>query len=164
MGSDDDDARSIRTIVPHGLERVEEEDEDQMARQGQEQQQKQHHDEEDDEGEERRRRRVELARPRTPEPMGLGMSHIPLEDDDEPRRRSSPIPSAVLDQLFERLTTLSNQLESAVALSSNLQAQHATAQNTISALESKVTALEDLVRSSKFNPHHLPRSKQCPIQ
>jgi hypothetical protein len=103
MGSDDDDARSIRTIVPRGLERVEEEDEHQIARQEQ-----QHHDE-DNEGEERRRRRVELTRSRTPEPMELGMSHIPFEEDDEPRRWSSPMPSAVLDQL-----------ESAVALSSNL--------------------------------------------
>ena len=32
---DDDDARSIRTIVPHELERVEEEDEDQIVRQEQ---------------------------------------------------------------------------------------------------------------------------------
>ena len=82
--------------------------------------------------------------------MTLGMRHLPLEDDDELRRWSGPIPSAVLDQLLERLTTLSNQLESAVALSSNLQAQHAAAQTTISAPESKVTALEDLVRSSQI--------------
>jgi hypothetical protein len=98
---------------------VEEDDQDQRARQ--EQQQKQHRNEEDDEGEERRRWRVEITRPRMPESMALGMSHIPLEDDDEPRRQSSPIPSAVL-QLLERLTTLSNQPESAVALSSNFQA------------------------------------------
>jgi hypothetical protein len=68
-------------------------EEEEIAKQ--EQQKKQHHDEEDDKGEERRRQRVELTRPRTSEPMGLGMSHISLEDDDEPRRRSSPIPSAV---------------------------------------------------------------------
>jgi len=134
--------------------RVEEEDEDQIARH--EQQQKQHHDEEEDEGEERRRRRVELTRPSIPEPMALGMSHLPLEDHDEPCCWSGPIPSAVLDQLLERLTTLSNQLESAVALSSNLQAQHATAQNTMSAPESKVTPLEDLVRSSQIQPPSPP--------
>jgi hypothetical protein len=160
MGSDDDDARSSRTIAPHRLERVEKEDEDQIA--SQEQPQKQHHDE-DDEGEERRRRRVELPRPRTPEPMVLGMSHIPLEEDDELRRLLSPIPSSVLDQLFEQLTTLSNQLESAVELSSNLQAQHTAAQNTISALESQVTALKDLVRSSQVQRPSPPRSKRCPI-
>jgi hypothetical protein len=33
FGHVNDDARSIRTIVPHELERVEEEDEDQLARQ-----------------------------------------------------------------------------------------------------------------------------------
>ena len=47
------------------------------------------------------------------------------------------------DQVFERLTTLSSQLESAVELSSTLQDQHAAAQSTISALESKVIALEE---------------------
>jgi hypothetical protein len=50
---DDDDARSIQTVVSHELERVEEEDEDQLARQ-----------EEDEEGD-RRRRRAELGGPRT---------------------------------------------------------------------------------------------------
>jgi len=53
-----DHARSIRTIVPHELESVEEDDGDQMAR-------KQQRDEEKDE--ERRSQRAKLARPRTPE-------------------------------------------------------------------------------------------------
>lgn len=79
--------------------------------------------------------------------MGLGMTHIPMEDDEEPRRRSSPRSYSVIDQLFERLTALSTQLESAVELSSTLQAQHTAAQSTISALESKVTALEGLVQA-----------------
>src|SRR5882762_1534334 len=57
---DDDDSRSIRTIVWHKLERVEEEDEEQMAKQ------------EEEEEEERRMRGVEHGRPRTPEPMSLG--------------------------------------------------------------------------------------------
>jgi hypothetical protein len=39
--------------------------------------------------------------------------------------------SKVIDQLFERLTSLSNLFESAVELSSSLQAQHITAQSTI---------------------------------
>ena len=72
---DDDDPRSIGTVVPHELERVEEEDEDQLARQ---------EDEEDD----RRRRRGELGGPRTPEPMGMGMSIT--EDDDEPPDDKGP--------------------------------------------------------------------------
>lgn len=65
----DDDLRSTCTIVPHESESAKEEDEQQMAKQ------------EDEEEEERRTRRVELGRPRTPEPIGLGMSHL-SEDDD----------------------------------------------------------------------------------
>ncbi|KIM74055.1 hypothetical protein PILCRDRAFT_715237 [Piloderma croceum F 1598] len=77
------------------------------------------------------------------------------EDDEEPRRWSSPRPYSVIDQVFERLTTLSSLLESAVELSSTLQAQHAAAQSTISALESKVTALEELV--------HAQSQVSCPV-
>jgi len=56
--SDNDDiARSIRTIVPHESESVEEGDGDQMAKK---------HQRDEDEDEERRRRRAELARLRTP--------------------------------------------------------------------------------------------------
>ena len=47
---------------------------------------------------------------------------------------------------------LSNQLESALALSSTLQAQHTAAQTTILALESKVQALEALVLSTQSQP------------
>lgn len=38
-----------------------------------------------------------------------------------------------MDDLIGRLTTLSNQLEAALALSKSTQAQHIAAQNTISA-------------------------------
>lgn len=38
--------------------------------------------------------------------MGLGVTHLPMEDDEEPRRRSSPRPYSVIKQLFERLMTL----------------------------------------------------------
>jgi hypothetical protein len=75
------------------------------------------------------------------------------EDDEEPRRWSSPWPYSVIDQVFERLTTLSSQLESAVELSSTLQAQHATAQSTICALESKV---KELV--------HAQSQASCPVE
>lgn len=91
--------------------------------------------------------RVELGRPRTPEPMGLGMTHIPMEDDEEPRRRSSPRSYPVVDQLFERITAVLTQLKSTVELSCTLQTQHTAAQSTISALELKVTALEGLVQA-----------------
>ena len=66
--------------MPHKLEHIEEEDENQIARQEQQRDQQ----EEDKDQEERRWRGVELGRPRTPEPMGLGMTHLPLEDDEDP--------------------------------------------------------------------------------
>jgi cell division septation protein DedD len=69
------------------------------------------------------------------------------------REREEP---TVIEQLFERLNSLSTQLESAVELFSSLQAQHAAAQGTISALESKVTALESLVASSTQSPGPSP--------
>jgi len=142
--SDDDDARSIRTIVPHELERVEEEDEDHMAKEQQQQ--------DEEEEEERRTRRAELGRPRTPEPMSLGMTH----DEDMPRSSSSSRPSSsVMDELFQCLASLSNQLESAIELSSLLQAQHAAAQSMISVLECKVSSLESLVHNPKL-PSLLP--------
>ena len=67
--------------MPHELERVEEGEVDQIARQEQQREQ----EEEDVDHEERRRRRVELGKSRTPEPKGLGMAHLPLEDDKDPR-------------------------------------------------------------------------------
>jgi len=73
----DDNSRSIQTIVPHKLERVEKE---QMAKQ-----------EGEEEDEERRVRGVELGRPRTPEPMSLGMPHLSEEDD-----RQSALPKAAI--------------------------------------------------------------------
>lgn len=153
--SDDDDARSVATLVLHELERVEEEDEEQIAA---------------EEEEERRRRTDEFDRPRTPEPTGMGMH----EDDDEHDQGSpessiesshlrplSPTPanlpatsapsssSAIPDDLLQRMTALSNQLESALELSRTLEAQHQNAQSTISVLESKVSALESLVQSTQ---------------
>ena len=88
---------------------------------------------------ERRTRRVEPGRPRIPEPMGLGMSHL---SEDHDRHSHCPRPPLVIDELFQRLMTLSNQLESAIKLSSSVQAHHATAQNIISTLESEVVSLE----------------------
>jgi hypothetical protein len=136
------------------LGRIEEEDEDQLARQERQEERQQRQERPDEEGEEaERRRRVKLGRPRTPEPIGLGMTH---EDDEEPRRRSSPRPYSVIDQLFERLAMLSSLLEPAIELSSTLQAQYAAAQNTVSALESKATALEELVQAQSPVPSPPP--------
>lgn len=152
--SDDDDARSVSTVVPHELERVEEEDEEQLAA---------------EEEEERRARRDEL-RPRTPEPTGMGMH----EDDDEHdampshaesstsqiRTESPPPAPPVSDELVQRLTTLSVQLESALELSRSLQQQHSTAQSTISLLESKVTSLESLVQATQLQVHAQAETQQ----
>jgi hypothetical protein len=121
---------------------VEQEKQEQQQAEQQQEEQQERPDEEEDEEEERRRQRVKFRRPRTPKPTSLRMTH---EDDEEPRRWSSPWPYSVTDQVFERLATLSSQLESVVELSNTLQAQQAAVQSTISALESKVTALEELV-------------------
>jgi hypothetical protein len=123
--SDDDDTRSVGTVVPHELDRVEEQDEESVS-----------------EDEERRRRRNEL-RPSTPEPRG--------GDSDSDEVMSKPSRQSVPEDIVQRLTTLSNQLESALELSRMLQAQQATTQTTIPLLESKVPALESLVQTKQSN-------------
>jgi hypothetical protein len=139
--SDDDDTRSVGTVVPHELDRVDEEDEL------------------DSEDEERRRRRDELGRPRTPEPTGMGDS-----DDDESESkpllpRQQPIPQ----EMEQRLTTLSHQLESALELSRSLQAQHASAQMTICQLEGKVSALESLIQTTQSHVQAQNEAQQAAI-
>lgn len=89
-GSDGDGARSIRTIVPHELDRVDEEHKDWIARQGQQGQGQAEPRPNKEEKEKNRRRRVKLGRTRTPEPMGLGMAHLLIKDDEEPRCQLSP--------------------------------------------------------------------------
>ncbi|KAJ3777088.1 hypothetical protein EV361DRAFT_944381 [Lentinula raphanica] len=161
----EDDSRSVGTVVPHELERVDEEDED-TALADDEPLQAQvdeldlvtHEEEtrqpsaptgtteaelEDAEVEEEQRQ--EVGRPRTPEPNQLGMSVPRSSAISSPTKPSQSLLNTVVDELTSRLTTLSTQLESALALSSTLQAQHSAAQSTISALESKVEALENLV-------------------
>ena len=137
-GGEDEHDASVCTIVPHELESVEEGDEEQMAkRQQQPRQEEEEEGDEEEEQEETRRRRADLARPRTPEPTGLGMTthHLTLEDDEEPRQQQPSSSNSTIDQLCERLTTPSNQLESAVESPSSLRAQHIAAQSTISASE-----------------------------
>jgi hypothetical protein len=53
-------------------------------------------------------RKTEPMRPRTPEPIGLRMTH----DDEFCRRLSLSRLQSVLDQLFDQLTTHLKQLES----------------------------------------------------
>ena len=138
---DDDDASSIHTIVPHELERVDEEDEDQLVN-------------EEEEDEDRRRRRDELGRPRTPEPTGMGM-----DDDESPstkrRHRSSSarehdMATTALDELAERLSALSGRIDTAVEFNASLQAQHSAAQTTISLLQAKISTLEDMVQETQL--------------
>jgi hypothetical protein len=57
------------------------------------------------------------------------------QDEEDIAQFSSPR-QFVIDELFQRLTTLSIKLESAIEFSSSLQVQHAAAQSTISVLES----------------------------
>lgn len=137
---DDDDTSSIHTVVPHTLERVDEEDEDQLMN-------------EEEEDEDRRRRREELGRPRTPEPTGMGM-----DDEESPntKRRHRPAgtpnrdaESVVLDELAERLSALSGRIDSAVEFNNSLQAQHAATQTTISLLQSKIVTLEEMVQATQ---------------
>jgi len=124
FSSDDDDARSVATVVPHELERVDEEDEEAAA-----------------EHEDRRRTSREVGRPRTPEPSLA-------EFDDDDHHRSKPR-SHIPEDIIHRLETLSGQLESALELSRSLQAQQASAQNTIQLLELKVTELQQLVQATQ---------------
>ncbi|KAJ3785861.1 hypothetical protein GGU10DRAFT_312210 [Lentinula aff. detonsa] len=162
----DDDSRSVGTVVPHELERVDEEDEE-SALAADNEPLRAHVDEldlavreeevlqpsaphgvldgefEDVEVEEEQHQ--EVGRPRTPEPSHLGMNVSRSQTLNSPVKSVQTLSNSIVDELTTRLTTLSAQLESALALSSTLQAQHSAAQSTISALENKVEALESLV-------------------
>lgn len=137
---DDDDSASIHTVVPHELERVDEEDEDQLVN--------------EEEDEDRRRHREEIGRPRTPEPTGMG-----IDDDESPkakRRDHSPgslgpyAASAILDKLAERLSVLSERIDTAVESNNSLQAQHAATHTTIALLQSKISSIEELVQGTQL--------------
>ncbi|KIM73547.1 hypothetical protein PILCRDRAFT_15129, partial [Piloderma croceum F 1598] len=70
-----------------------------------------------------------------PRADGLWNDPPPTTTTNHVNNRVHLIPSSTSSSSTSR--RFSNQLESAVGLSSSLQAQHATAQSTISALESK---------------------------
>ncbi|KAJ7743958.1 hypothetical protein DFH07DRAFT_835322 [Mycena maculata] len=117
-------------------------------------------------------RRAELGRPRTPEPTNMGMSRNlarsttlrsplgPSSTDSPPSPSPASPPNASISDLTTRLTLLSTQLESALTMSSTLQAQHAAAQSTIVALEDKVKRLEGLV-SAVVNSAPSPSAKEA---
>ena len=81
------------------------------------------------------------------------------EDEEEHREHSQPRsvsttkPMMMIEDLPEGLTALSNWLDTALELPSSLQAQHTAAQRTIPALDSKVTALEILVKNFQQRAH-----------
>ena len=95
-GLDAGDARSISTIVPHELEIVEEEEE-QVAK-------RDHHTR-------RMTSRGELGGSNLVDrgrlSLWFGMTH--LSDDDEPRLFNASTQPSVIDELFQRLSTLSTR-------------------------------------------------------
>ena len=158
----DDDTHSISTVVPHELERVDEEDEDQMAeeeRRGRQDKllEGEKHEEEDlleSEEEERERRREDLGlgRPRTPEPSRMGLDYPSLLSS-VPRRTSmtSPLSQQMSssEDVYNQVQKLSRQVTSVMALTTTLEVQHSAAQTTIQALESKVEALEGMLKAAE---------------
>jgi hypothetical protein len=154
----DDDAHSISTVMPHELERVEEEDEDQLAeeeRRGREDHllEAEKQEEEDlleSEEEERERRRADfgLGRPRTPEPSRMGLDYSSLLNS-VPRRAITPPLSHQMsssEDVYDQVQKLSKQVTTVMALTTTLEAQHSAAQTTIQALESKVESLEGMLK------------------
>ncbi|KAF9524321.1 hypothetical protein CPB83DRAFT_861384 [Crepidotus variabilis] len=165
---DDDDARSISTVMAHELERVDEEDEEQLARE-----EEQDHEQVDevesvrpledvtaetraaDEAEERRQEDLNVGRPRTPEPSRLGLLHSSRRSITSPLSHSSTTElrtnssNTTSDEIHEQVAKLSKQLNSVIQLTSTLEAQHSAAQNTIKGLEGKVDALEDMLRGAQ---------------
>jgi hypothetical protein len=154
----DDDTQSISTVVPHELERVEEEDEDQLAeeeRRGREDHLLEGEKQEEEdllelEEEERERRREDLGfgRPRTPEPSRMGLDYSSLLSS-VPRRAITPPLSQQMsssEDVYDQVQKLSKQVTTVMALTTTLEAQHSAAQTTIQALESKVEALERMLQ------------------
>ncbi|KAG8814741.1 hypothetical protein FRC17_000992 [Serendipita sp. 399] len=143
VDDDDDDARSISTVVP-GEQFVDEELDDENL-------------------EERRQRSRELGRPRTPEPS-MGLDDSDGEDQAGVRVRRGTIrrgwdagtsrsesdtgpvaPVATqecVDRLASRLEQLAAQFESALDHSRDLQAKQVLAQEQIASLQAKVEELE----------------------
>ncbi|KAG8761210.1 hypothetical protein FRC14_006259 [Serendipita sp. 396] len=143
VDEDDDDARSVSTVVP-GEQFVDEELDDENL-------------------EERRQRSRELGRPRTPEPS-MGLDDSDGEDQAGVRVRRAtirrnwdagtsrsendtgpPVPVATqecVDRLASRLEQLAAQFESAMEHSRELQVKQSLAQEQIASLQAKVEELE----------------------
>ncbi|KAJ7653212.1 hypothetical protein DFH06DRAFT_1330598 [Mycena polygramma] len=164
-GEDDDDedsdTQSVMTATPHELDRVDEEEEESegggfveqsQSREEQAAQDAARSAQEDAEAlQEEREENMMRERAQTPEPMSDLDSPSPPRSppamsEVQPPAPSSPAPSSPstlsLTELTSRLALLTSQLESALAASNALQAQHASAQATIVSLEEKIARLE----------------------
>ncbi|KAJ7475237.1 hypothetical protein B0H11DRAFT_1728056 [Mycena galericulata] len=165
MDDDDSDSHSVSTVTPHALEPVDEEDEEEEEEDHRPGDDSNFHEGNYDKKDEDLERK--LGRPRTPEPTNMGMTRnlgrsttlrSPLgasSVDSPPAASPSSPPNPSIGDLTTRLTVLSTQLESALAMSSTLQAQHAAAQSTIVALEDKVKRLEGLVSAVVNSPPYI---------
>ncbi|KAJ7471184.1 hypothetical protein B0H11DRAFT_1374053 [Mycena galericulata] len=162
---DDDDARSVMTVIPHELERVEEEQEEELEEvslQDPESEAPPSAQQDADALREEQEREENFTRQRaqTPEPIleELSSDLNPSAPRSPPRTvqeiaeatvesqtdtaQSQSATAVSLEELSARLALLAAQLEAALEASSALQAQHASAQATIVALEEKLAALE----------------------
>jgi len=164
VDEDEDDARSVTTIIPNN----------------------QYGDEELDEenDEERRQRREELGRPRTPEPsMGLDgdsdgegdigvrgiaiRGHrgtirrawdagIPISESSRNASENPPASRETVERLTDRLEQLAAQFESSLELSRELQVKQHAAQEQIASLQAKVEELEALKEAAQNAPPPVP--------
>ncbi|KAG6898480.1 hypothetical protein C0993_006583 [Termitomyces sp. T159_Od127] len=170
---DDSDVRSIRTIVPHELERVDEEDEEQLAaeaynetqsaseeeherdehdRQIQLEREAQHEQAVLEDEEERRRRNDELGRPRTPEPTNLGFrngdafsSHLSTSKMAAAPRRTSP--SSPLSKVAASSSCNDEALDRVLQQLGSLLALTSSLEAQHAAAQSTISALEGKVQA-----------------
>ncbi|KAF6745828.1 hypothetical protein DFP72DRAFT_1153491 [Ephemerocybe angulata] len=152
---DDDDARSVSTVVPHELESVEEEDESEevdLEKETEDRDRREAEAEEAAREELERRNETDPGRPHTPEPLATPIVVV------EP-----PTTVVATEEIQEQIVQLTAQVSAVVALTSTLEAQHTAAQSTISALERKVEQLESLLRAS-VAPAPAPVPEPTPVE
>ncbi|KAF9530308.1 hypothetical protein CPB83DRAFT_851363 [Crepidotus variabilis] len=159
---DDDDAKSISTILAHELEHEDDgEDEEQLARA------EEQVDEMESvplsefvtaetrnahEAEERRHEDLNVGQPRTPDSSQRYMiSPLSHSSTSEPRISSSTI---MRDEVYEQVAKLSKQV---IHLTSTLETQHTIAQTTIKGLQGKVEALEEMWSQER---EHLAKARE----
>ncbi|KAF6743335.1 hypothetical protein DFP72DRAFT_1100492 [Ephemerocybe angulata] len=160
---DDDDARSVSTVVPHELESVEEEDESEevdLEKETEDRDRREAEAEEAAREELERRNETDPGRPHTPEPLATPSSSSNLR---APSPLSQSTTVVATEEIQEQIVQLTAQVSAVVALTSTLEAQHTAAQSTISALERKVEQLETLLRAS-VAPAPAPVPEPTPVE